>query len=163
MGRIPYLKRLEQENSKDIEIVKAAMQITDTLRFANRSIQELSSGEKQMVIVAKALAQEPTVIFLDEPTSHLDVGHQVRILNLLRRLNKEKGITIITVLHELNIASEYCDRIILLDQGKLSTIGTPAEVLTYQNIETVYKTIVIVNKNPLSGKPHILLAHKEKS
>lgn len=162
MGRTPYISRLQQETEQDIAIAEESMRITDTLSLVDRQISDLSSGERQMIIITKALTQEPKVLFLDEPTSHLDIGHQVKILNLLKGLNKNKGITIIIVLHDLNLASEYCDRILLLDNGSVYKIGSPTEVLTYKNIKDVYKTIVIVNRNPISGNPHILLAHKEE-
>jgi iron complex transport system ATP-binding protein len=160
MGRIPYLKRMQRESANDLRIVKDAMQLTDTLKLADREVGELSAGEKQMMLIARALAQEPKVLFLDEPTSHLDIGHQVGILNLIRSLNHEKNITVIIVLHDLNLASEYCQRLALLNDGSLFRIGAPKEVLTYQNIEEVYKTLVLVNKNPVSGNPHILLLGK---
>jgi len=163
MGRIPYLKRLQQETSRDLAIARESMQLTDTLKLADRQISELSAGERQMVIIAKALTQEPKVLFLDEPTSHLDIGHQIRILNLLKELNRKKKITVIIVLHDLNLSSEYCDRILLLNNGSVYKIASPSEVLTYQTIEDVYKTLVLVNKNPVSGNPHILLLRKEKT
>jgi iron complex transport system ATP-binding protein len=160
MGRIPYLARLQQETSRDFEIAKESMQLTDTLRLRDRQVNELSAGERQMVVIAKALAQSPKVLFLDEPTSHLDIGHQVQILKLLSELNTRKNITIIIVLHDLNLASEYCDRLLLLNNGSVFRSGNPEEVLTYQNIEEVYKTLVLVNKNPISGHPHVLLINK---
>ena len=162
MGRIPYLKRTQQETAYDIETTREAMKVTDTLLFSDRQINELSAGERQMVVIAKALAQEPGVLYLDEPTSHLDIGHQVQILSLLKELNRQKGITVVIVLHDLNLASEYCDRILLLDKGCVSEVGSPDSVLTYQNIEKVYKTIVLVNRNPVSGRPHILLVTEKK-
>lgn len=163
MGRIPYLGRMQKETERDFEIAEESMRITDTIQLADRQVSELSAGERQMVIIAKALAQEPKVLFLDEPTSHLDIGHQVQILNLIKELNRKHSITIIIVLHDLNLASEYCDRILLLNRGSAYKTGSPLEVLTFQNIEEVYKTLVIVNKNPISGNPHILLVRKEKT
>ena len=160
MGRIPYLSRLQPQSAADLKAAKESMSITDTLKLAGRQLNDLSAGEKQMVIIAKAIAQEPKVLFLDEPTSHLDIGHQVKILNLLKGLNRDKKITVAMVLHDLNLAAEYCDRLILLDNGSVYKSGPPGEVLTYENIEEVYKTLVIVNKNPVSGNPHILLARK---
>jgi iron complex transport system ATP-binding protein len=163
MGRIPYLRRMQSETRQDFEKAKEAMRITDTLKLNDRQVNELSAGERQMVIIAKALAQEPKALFLDEPTSHLDIGHQVQILNLLKELNQKQKITVIIVLHDLNLASEYCDRILLLNNGSVHKIGEPQRVLTYQTIEEVYKTLVIVNKNPITGNPHILLVRKEKT
>ncbi|RJP28834.1 MAG: ABC transporter ATP-binding protein [Candidatus Omnitrophota bacterium] len=162
LGRIPFLKRTQWESKADYEIAAKALELTGTYKLKDRFIHELSAGEKQMVIIAKALTQKPKVLLLDEPTSHLDIGHQVQMLNLLKQLNKNEKITVVIVLHDLNLASEYCDKIVMLHEGMVSKIGQPEEVLTYQNIENVYKTLVIVNKNPISGKPHVLLVAKNK-
>jgi len=161
MGRIPHLTRLQFERAQDLTSAEQAMRFTDILHLKTKRIDQISSGEQQRVFMAKALAQEPVLMLLDEPTSHLDIGHQVQILNLLKKLNKENNVTIIVVLHDLNLASEYCDRLILIDQGKIHSSGTPDEVLTYQNIESVYNTIVVVNKNPISSKPYVLLVSGE--
>ncbi|MFH1202260.1 MAG: ABC transporter ATP-binding protein [Candidatus Omnitrophota bacterium] len=161
MGRIPHLKRLQLETRKDFLIAEEALSLTDTLYLKERQIDRLSAGERQRVIIAKALTQEPILLFLDEPTSHLDIGHQIQILDLLKKLNRERGLTIVMVLHDLNLASEYCNRLVLLDEGKIFKEGSPYEVLTYQNIETVYKTVVVVNKNPISQKPYVLLVPRE--
>jgi iron complex transport system ATP-binding protein len=157
LGRIPHLRRLQHETKKDYAIAQRSMEITDTAGLKDKNINELSAGERQRVIIAKALAQEPMLLFLDEPTSHLDIGHQIQLLNLLKKLNTEGSLTVLIVLHDLNLASEYCDRIILLDQGRVFKEGEPKEVLTYQNIESVYKTLVIVKENPVSLKPYIIL------
>ncbi len=162
MGRIPHLKRLQLETSKDYEIANNSLKMTDTLNLKEKKIDELSSGERQRVIIAKALAGEPILLFLDEPTSHLDIGHQIQILDLLKKLNHRNNLTIVMVLHDLNLASEYCNRIVLLNEGKIFKSGAPTEVLTYQNIETVYKTVVIVKDNPISHKPYVLLVSGEK-
>lgn len=157
MGRIPHLRRLQFESKKDFLIAQNALSLTDTLYLKEKQIDTLSAGERQRVIIAKALAQEPILLFLDEPTSHLDIGHQIQILDLLKKLNRERNLTIVMVLHDLNLAAEFCNRIILLNEGKIFKEGLPEEVLTYQNIETVYKTVVVVNKNPISDKPYIIL------
>ncbi len=162
MGRIPHLKRLQLETKKDIAVAENALLMTDALNLKEKMIDELSSGERQRVIIAKALAQEPVLLFLDEPTSHLDIGHQIQILDLLRRLNRQKNLTIVMVLHDLNLASEYCNRIVLLNEGGIFKAGPPRDVLTYQNIEAVYKTVVVVNDNPLNSKPYVVLVPKEK-
>ncbi|MDD4893751.1 MAG: ABC transporter ATP-binding protein [Candidatus Omnitrophica bacterium] len=162
MGRIPHLKRLQAESKKDIAIAENALIMTDSLYLKEKSIDEMSSGERQRVIIAKALAQEPILLFLDEPTSHLDIGHQIQILDLLKRLNRKNNLTIVMVLHDLNLASEYCNRIVLFNEGRIFKEGLPREVLTYQNIEAVYKTVVVVNDNPISSKPYVVLVSKEK-
>ncbi len=162
MGRIPHLGRLQAETKKDIAIAQNALIMTDSLYLKEKNIDEMSSGERQRVIIAKALAQEPVLLFLDEPTSHLDIGHQIQILDLLRKLNRRNNLTIVTVLHDLNLASEYCNRIVLINEGRVFKEGTPSDVLTYENIEAVYKTVVVVNNNPINSKPYVLLVSKEE-
>jgi len=162
MGRIPHLKRLQLQTKKDFAIAEKALLVTDSLHLKDKPINQLSAGERQRVIIAKALAQEPTLLFLDEPTSHLDIGHQIQILDLLKKLNREINLTIVVVLHDLNSASSYCDRLILLDQGKIFKDAAPSEVLTYQNIEAVYKTLVLVKKNPFSSKPYVILISQDE-
>lgn len=162
MGRTPHLGRIQHETKKDLYIAHNALSMTDTLYIKEKLVSELSAGERQRIIIAKALAQEPMLLFLDEPTSHLDIGHQAQILNLLRHLNKKQALTVVMVMHDLNLASEYCNRIILLDEGKIFKDGTSEEVLTYQNIESVYKTVVVVNKNPVSSKPYVILVSGER-
>ncbi len=162
MGRIPHLNRLQLETKKDFAAVTQALLLTDTQEFKDKRIDELSAGERQRVMVAKALAQEPVLLLLDEPTSNLDIGHQIQILDLLRTLNRQNNLTVVLVLHDLNLASEYCDRLILIDHGMIRRRGAPSEVLTYRNIEEVYKTVVVVKTNPMSGKPYIILVPKEE-
>jgi iron complex transport system ATP-binding protein len=162
MGRIPHLKRLQFETKKDFNIAEDALSVCDILDLKEKIIDELSAGERQRVIIARALAQEPTLLLLDEPTSHLDIGHQIQILDLLRRLNRQNNLTIVMVLHDLNLASAYCDRIVLIDNGNVFKEGNPEQVLTYQNIEAVYKTIVLVNENPVTHKPNVVLVPREK-
>jgi len=162
MGRIPHLKRLQFETKKDILIAEEKLRLTDTLNLKDKRIDELSAGERQRVLIACALAQEPELLLLDEPTSHLDIGHQIQILDLLKKLNRINKLTIVMILHDLNLASAYSNRIALLDQGSIFKEGSPEEVLTYQNIEAVYKTIVLVNNNPVTGKPNIVLVPQEK-
>lgn len=162
MGRIPHLKRLQFETKKDIEIAERALSLTDTLNLRDKRIDELSAGERQRVIIAQALAQEPVLLFLDEPTSHLDIGHQIQVLDLLKKLNCQNNLTIAMILHDLNLASAYCNRIALLDKGTVFKEGRPEEVLTYQNIEAVYKTIVLVNNNPITGRPNVVLVPRDK-
>jgi len=162
MGRIPHLKRLQYETKKDIEIAREKLKLTDTLSLKDKRIDELSAGERQRVVIARALAQEPELLFLDEPTSHLDIGHQVQVLDLLKKLNRKNNLSIVMILHDLNLASAYSNRIALLDKGIIFKEGSPQEVLTYQNIEAVYKTIVLVNVNSVTGKPNVVLVPGEK-
>ncbi len=162
MGRIPHLKRMQFETKKDVDIAEEALSLTDALVLKDKRIDELSAGERQRVIISRALSQEPALLFLDEPTSHLDIGHQIQILDLLKKLNRRNNLTIAMILHDLNIASAYCNRIALLDKGVIYKQGRPEEVLTYQNIEAVYKTIVLINNNPVTARPNIILVPGEK-
>ena len=160
MGRSPYLGHLMFESEKDLEIAKKAMEWTETLPFSERSMDELSGGERKRVFIAKALAQEPEVILLDEPTANLDIHHQIDFLDLILTLNRERGLTIVMASHDMNIASEFCDRLILLQEGEIFKMGTPEEVITRENIESVYGCEVWIDQNPISGMPRISLTKK---
>lgn len=159
MGRIPYHNRFNFfETDEDFAIARKYMELTDTWRFKDQLMSELSGGEQQLAGIARALTQQPELLLLDEPTSHLDITHQVHILNVLQQLNQETGLSVLMVIHDLNRASEYCDRLILVNQGRIHTQGVPEEVLTFRNIEDVYQTVVVTQNNPLSGKPAVFLA-----
>ncbi len=159
MGRTPHLRRFEIEGREDLTIAKRSMELTNTWHLRERAINTLSGGEKQRVVIARALAQEPEVLLLDEPTGHLDINHQIEILDLIKRLNKEEQMVVIGVFHDLNIASQYCDRLILLFEGKIFAAGRIGEVLTRENIEKVYGIKVTVKEDDLSGK---LLIHPRR-
>lgn len=162
MGRLPHLARWQNIDQSDLKIADEMMRLTEINHVATRYVTELSGGELQRVILAQALTQQPELVLLDEPTSHLDIGHQVAIMDLVRKLNKEHNLTVLMVLHDLNLAGLYCDRLILLSKGKIHSMGTPREVLTYQNIESVYKTLVVVKDNPLTNRPYVFLVPKER-
>ncbi len=162
LGRIPYYKRFQFfEGGNDGFIANKAMELTGIAHLKDALMSEMSSGEVQLAFIARGLAQEPKVLLLDEPTSHLDITHQVGILDLVRRLNRQAGLTVVIILHDLNLASEYCDTIALIGDGRVRKCGPPADVLDYQTIEEVYKTVVIVRENPLSGKPFVLIVPEE--
>jgi len=156
MGRAPYLGRFSWEKKKDLEIAREGMALTDVLDLEKRPFCELSQGEKQRVLMARALAQEPKIILLDEPTSHLDINHQVELNELVRRLNEDRNLTVLNISHDLNLAAEYSRRIVLLHRGRIFAAGSPGEVLTEENIRRVYETTVLVEKNPLSGAPRVV-------
>jgi iron complex transport system ATP-binding protein len=162
MGRIPYHNRFSFfERDEDFRLARRYMEMTDTWCFREQLMSELSGGEQQLAAIARALVQQPELLLLDEPTSHLDITHQVHILNVLQQLNQDTGLSVLMVIHDLNLASEYCDQLILVDGGRVHTQGTPEEVLTFQNIEEVYRTVVVTQNNPLSGKPAVFLASQK--
>ncbi|MBZ9634945.1 heme ABC transporter ATP-binding protein [Clostridium sp. FP1] len=156
MGRTPHISRFCSESEKDIKIAMNAMKITNTWELRNKSINALSGGEKQRVVVARAIAQETGIILLDEPISHLDIHHQIEIMNQLKELNQNKNITIIAVLHDLNLAAAYCDHMILMHNCGVYKDGIPEEVLTEDIIKKVYGLDVYITKNPKTGKTFIM-------
>ncbi|MFA5577100.1 MAG: ABC transporter ATP-binding protein [Tissierellaceae bacterium] len=147
MGRYPHKKRFQREDEEDLRIAHRAMEDTNTLHLKDKIVTEISGGERQRVIIAKALAQNPSIILLDEPTAHLDLNHQIEVLNLLRNLNKEKGTTIIIAIHDINLATIYSDEIFMLSSGKIVDKGRPEEVITKGNIEFVYNLEVAIDRN----------------
>ena len=157
LGRTPYYEGFRfLETKNDLKIAHDAMALTDALKLKDQRMSQISGGERQLALIARALAQEPKLLLLDEPTTYLDITHQVGILDLIRRLNRNFGLTVIMVLHDLNLAGEYCHRLALFNSGKIYKFGLPEEVLDYRIIEEVYKTIVVVEKNPISRKPYVL-------
>jgi len=155
MGRYPYLSKLRGETQEDIEIAEKAMKYTNTAHLKDRSFMELSGGERQRVILAQALTQQPRVILLDEPVSHLDLQHQVEILNLIKKMCLDNKLTAVTVLHDLNMASAYGDYIVMLKDGRIVHRGTPFETLTAANIKEIFNTDVYVSVSPVGNKPYI--------
>jgi len=162
MGRAPYMGRFGWEKQRDLQIAREGMALTDIAQLENRPFAELSQGEKQRVLIARALAQEPGVMLLDEPTSHLDINHQVEINELVCSLNVEKNLTVMNISHDLNLAAEYSHRIVLLSRGSIYAMGTPSEVITEENIRRVYETTVMVEKNPVSGAPRVTPVGKSR-
>lgn len=156
MGRSPYLKRLQSESGYDIDIAKNAMQITNTWHLREKNIGQISGGERQRAIIARALTQQSEIMLLDEPVSQLDMHHQIEILEILKRLTEEKKVTVILSLHDLNLAAQYCDKVILMDKGRIFKQGFPYEIMIVSNIQKVYGMKVYIMKNPLTGKPHLI-------
>jgi len=155
-GRYPYMNMFKLASTEDFNIVKEVMEFTNVTQFCDRNINELSGGEKQKVLMAQTLSQKTDIIALDEPTSHLDIGSQASIFKILRMLNEKYNKTIITTIHDLNLAGEFCSHLILLDNGTVFNSGTSQDVLNYQDIEKVYDTTVVVKTNPISQKPVVI-------
>ena len=156
MGRYPYLGRFSFEREIDEEKVRFWMRLTNTLHLAERSIKEVSGGERQRVLIARALAQEPRILLLDEPTSNLDVCYQIEIMNLLKELVERLGLTILCAIHDLNLAARYSDKIILINDGKIKSIGKPVEVLTKENLRDVFKIEAKIEYDRGSGSLTII-------
>lgn len=160
MGRSPHLSLLGLERRKDQEIAHQAMSFTNVKHLAGRKLDELSSGERQRVLIARAICQQPRIIVLDEPTASLDPAHQVHIMDLLGRLRNEEGITVVMVSHDLNLAAMYADRLLLMKQGRVVSQGEPQEVLTCETLEKTYGCVLLVDENPLKKAPRVTLVPK---
>ena len=156
MGRAPHISRFSSESEEDMKIVRNAMEITNTWHLRNKNINTISGGERQMVIVARAIAQETEIVILDEPISNLDIHHQIEILNQIKLLNTKKQKTIIAVLHDLNIAAAYSDYMILMNNGRIHTMGTREQVLKENIIKEVYGVDVHIISDPISKRPVII-------
>lgn len=157
MGRAPYLSGVGFENKKDKEIALVAMEKTDILHLAYRKIQNISGGEMQRVYLARALTQQSPILLLDEPNTHLDLQHQIDILNLIKKLTVEMKLTVISVFHDINLAALFSDLILILNKGKVFKFGKPESVINEENIKFVFGTETIIDKHPIKGIPRITL------
>ena len=157
LGRIPFLKAFADEREIDKQTVADSLELVGISELRGRRFDELSGGERQKVILAMALAQQPELLLLDEPTTHLDIAHQVEILELVRSLNREQGLTVIAAMHDLNLASLYFDRLVLLKEGRVCADGAPQQVLTEARIREVFSAVVGVEPHPITGAPHIVV------
>ena len=156
MGRNPYIDFRHRESKEDHEIAERAMKLTKTDVFRDRPYNELSGGERQRVILARAITQQPQIILLDEPTSALDLHHQIEVMELIRDLNEKENITVMAVLHDINLASRFCSRIIILKDGKVKADGTPKQIINREEMESLYNMKLLVKNNPLLEKPEII-------
>lgn len=155
-GRAPHLGLFGIETSRDHEIAAEAMRSTEVAELADRSFRELSGGERRRVVLARALAQEPRLLLLDEPTAFLDLKHRLTTYRLLERLCRERGLTVLIVSHDLNLAARYCDRLVLLRSGTIAADGAPGEVLRPDVLRSVYEVEVEVHSDATSGRPFIV-------
>ncbi len=155
-GRHPHQRLLARWSERDYEVVAEALEATGTADLADRAVDELSGGQRQRVWIAMALAQETDILLLDEPTTFLDVAHQVEILDLLRDLNSDRGTTIAMVLHDINLAARYADHLFALREGRIVASGPPADVVTAALIEEVFELDSLVISDPISGTPLVL-------
>jgi iron complex transport system ATP-binding protein len=156
MGRSPYLKRFESESSCDLQLAQKAMMITDTWKLKDKSVRNISGGELQRAVVSRAMVQDTEILLLDEPVSHLDIHHQISILNTVWGFSRSKEITVVAVLHDINLAVEFSDSVILLNHGEIKAIGSPEEVITEEMIRDLYNMECMIIRNPSSGKPHVI-------
>jgi len=163
MGRFPHRRRTRWnlgfgwEDRDDCAVAAQAMATMDIGHLAPRSVTDLSGGERQRTMIARALAQTPRVLLLDEPTAFLDLQHQIDICSVLRRLKDEHGLTVVIVSHDLNLASQYCDRVVMLKEGAVCSVGTPSEVMRVEVLRAVYGCEVLIDSHPESGLPRITL------
>ncbi|MFH1992994.1 MAG: heme ABC transporter ATP-binding protein [Pseudomonadota bacterium] len=155
MGRSPYLGMLGLEQERDLEIARQAIAFTGVEHLAHRKLDQLSGGEQQRVFIARAICQEPEVILLDEPTASLDLAHQVRLLDLMEKLKREKGVTVVMVSHDVNLAAMYADSLLLLHKGRIVSRGNPDQVLTFETLEEVYGCTLLVDESPLGKFPRV--------
>ncbi|WP_153723069.1 ABC transporter ATP-binding protein [Sporosarcina cascadiensis] len=151
MGRTPYKQWLAKDNKEDFAIAEESMKLANVLFLKDRTLGQLSGGEKKRVMLARALAQQANILILDEPTNHLDIEHQLQLMDLV----KELPITIIAALHDLNLAASYCDELLVMKEGALHKKGTPEQVLTMEIIEQVFHVQAGISKNPFTQKLHL--------
>lgn len=156
MGRAPHLGAFGIESPSDRLVTRDAMERCDVAELSARSFRALSGGERQRVLLARALAQEARLLLLDEPTAFLDLKHRLAVYDLLMRLHDDRGLTVVVVSHDINLAARYCDRLVLLRRGKVAADGTPSEVLRPEPIRSVYEVDVDVRTDPSSGRPFVI-------
>ncbi len=162
IGRLPYFKTFQVfEKKEDVEIVNYYLNLLGIYKYKDRFIFELSGGEQQLVSICTALVQTPELLLLDEPTAHLDLKYQLEILDLLYSLHESSKLTIITVFHDLNMASEYCNYLILLKDGQIIEKGSPEVVINYKILEKAYETVILTMKNPITHKPFVIPVPKK--
>jgi len=157
MGRFPYQNWLGEEEQDSAGLIEEIIRLLDLAELQERTLERLSGGEKQRVALGKVLAQNPRILLLDEPTTYLDIGYQIQLMDIVRHWQKKNGVTVVAVLHDLNLASLYCDRMLLLGKGRQVRVGRPNDILRSSLIEGVYGTRPIVLDHPIYHLPQIML------
>ncbi|MGN7470118.1 ABC transporter ATP-binding protein [Brevibacillus sp. SAFN-007a] len=157
MGRFPYQNWLGEEKTDVAPLIDEIMQLLGLTPLADRTLDQLSGGEKQRVALGKALVQKPQLLLLDEPTTYLDIGYQIQLMDIVRQWQRTTQVTVVAVLHDLNLASLYCDRLLMLHKGEQIGVGTPTDMLQSDRIEAVYGTRPIVMEHPVNHLPQIML------
>ena len=155
MGRSPHLGILGLEQQKDVHIARQALEFTGVDHLSNRKMNHLSGGEQQRVFIARAICQDPKIILLDEPTASLDLAHQVRVMDLMEKLKQERGITVVMVSHDINLASMYGENVLLLKKGNIVKSGPPNDVINFKTLEETYGCTLLVDESPLGNYPRI--------
>lgn len=151
MGRSPHLRRFDMESAHDRAIADRAMQITQTTHLAHRLIHTLSGGEQQRVVIARALTQEPRILLLDEPTSNLDIKHQMSVLSMVQSLAQDSQLGVIAAIHDLGLAARFCTRLVMMTRGRIAADGAPEEVLTPERLAQVFEIDARLYRDPFSG------------
>jgi iron complex transport system ATP-binding protein len=162
LGRTPFVRTLSGETDGDYSIAGYAMEVAGIGQFSSRTFNELSGGERQKAVLAMALAQQPRLLLLDEPTAHLDINHQVEILGLVKGLNREQGVTVVGAMHDLNLAALYFDTVVVLKGGAVFAQGSPSAVLTEATIHAVFGASVQIDHHPSTNLPHIIILPKNR-
>jgi iron complex transport system ATP-binding protein len=157
LGRAPHQKVLGLASQNDLDVAQQAMAFTEITHLARRKLDQLSGGEQQRVLIARALCQQPQVILLDEPTASLDLSHQIRIMDLMERLKTERGVTVVMVSHDVNLAAMYGDQLLLLKAGEIVCMGSPNEVLNFKTLEETYGCKLLVDISPLGNLPRVMV------
>lgn len=157
MGRYPHQNWIGEDREDADALIDSVLDCMSLTALADRPVERLSGGERQRVALAKAMAQQPKLLLLDEPTTYLDIGHQIQLMDLIRAWQRDSGLTVVAVLHDLNLAAMYCDRLLLLHRGEVACIGAPRDVLTAPRIESVYGARTTMRPHPTSGVPQMML------